>query len=283
MLPICHFRNEKRSGASCNSQLLVGPLQGTKWRPAWRRVEWDRGFWTSASPTLFSRFLPLPLWFPPLCFFCCKVLHNVANKSYFSQFSPPWESCFPPTLFPSPVYFLPPLLPGSHPLRDFYFAILGVKDDMACFLKSDELETTVFLQYFNRHPCPIYSKWVELSMSGPSFLWNLEKFIVVQVVWAGGYFLHACCHEAMMREREQPRLQQFWTILFKCSPWIAFKLKIFHTWTVPVGKNWNHSRSLFLSALYLQKVSPAVIWLHEKFINCSFIFMPISLPSLIIE
>ena len=35
---ICHFRNDQQSGASRISQSLVGPLLGTKWRPAWRRV-----------------------------------------------------------------------------------------------------------------------------------------------------------------------------------------------------------------------------------------------------
>ena len=38
---------------------------------------------------------------------CCKKF------SYFSQFPPPWESRFLPSLLPPPVNFPPPILPGS--------------------------------------------------------------------------------------------------------------------------------------------------------------------------
>ena len=61
-------------------------------------------------------------WLPPLHFFDCKILHNVAELfSHFFCFLSPWKSHFPAPPFPSPLYFLPPFLSGFCPQSTLVF------------------------------------------------------------------------------------------------------------------------------------------------------------------
>ena len=77
----------------------------------------DRGSEFPTSHTLYSQFPPPSLVVhASVCFFYCKILHNVANFiSYFSRLPPPWVSHLPPSLVPPPVHFPPPLLLASCP------------------------------------------------------------------------------------------------------------------------------------------------------------------------
>ena len=71
-----------------------------------------------ASRTLYSQFLlPSLVVSTAARFFYCEKLCNVAKFiSYFSQLPHPWVSHLLPSLLPSPVDFLLPLLPGSRSL-----------------------------------------------------------------------------------------------------------------------------------------------------------------------